>query len=121
VNQAIEDERTLIIANAARLLADAKLLADHARFASGFALTGLGVEEIGKVILDIWATAEPLAKPKLRKSSHICKQSAVGSLLLASFAVKRFGIIDAHITEIIMRNGLTDQSVTNRRFCYKSR
>jgi AbiV family abortive infection protein len=67
----VEDERTLIMANAARLLADAKLLVDHTRFASAFALAVLGVEEIGKVILDIWETAEPLPKPKIRKSSHL--------------------------------------------------
>ena len=44
-----DDANTLIIANAARLLGDAKLLANHVRFASAFAM--LGVEEIGKVIL----------------------------------------------------------------------
>jgi hypothetical protein len=83
----VEDEQTLIMANAARLLADAKLLANHTRFASAFALAVLGVEEIGKVILDIWETAEPLPTPKIRKSSHLRKQSAVGSVLLASFAL----------------------------------
>ena len=43
------DANTLIIANSARLLGDAKLLADHGRFASAFALAVLGIEEIGKV------------------------------------------------------------------------
>jgi AbiV family abortive infection protein len=96
----VNDERTLIMANAARLLGDAKLLADHNRFASAFALAVLGVEEIGKVILDIWETGKSLPKPKIRKSSHLRKQSAVGSVLLASFAVKECsGIIEAPITD----------------------
>jgi AbiV family abortive infection protein len=55
------EANTLIIANAARLLADAKLLVDHARFASAFALAVLGVEEIGKVALEIW---EPLSRSR---------------------------------------------------------
>ena len=54
---------TLIIANSARLLGDAKLQAEHARFASAFALAVLGVEEIGKVILEIWGKLpRPYAK-----------------------------------------------------------
>jgi AbiV family abortive infection protein len=88
-----DDRRTLIMENAARLLADAKLLVDHNRFASAFALAVLGVEEIGKVVLDIWETEKPLTKPATRKSSHLRKQAAVGSVLLASFAIKEFGVI----------------------------
>jgi AbiV family abortive infection protein len=90
-------EHTLIIANAARLLRDAKLLADHTRFASAFALAVLGVEEIGKVVLDIWARAGPLSKPIVRRTVHIRKQAAVGSLMLASFAVEQFGDMDAEV------------------------
>jgi AbiV family abortive infection protein len=86
-----DDRNTLIIENAARLLRDAKLLTDHTRFASAFALAVLGVEEIGKVILGIWTQFEPLSKPVVRRTSHLRKQAAVGSLLLASFAVKEFG------------------------------
>src|SRR5258705_10391873 len=70
----------LIMQNAARLLADAKLLADHARFASAFALAVLGVEEIGKVILNVWASAEQFSKPVIRRTPHVRKQAAVGSL-----------------------------------------
>jgi AbiV family abortive infection protein len=88
-----DDQRTLIMENAARLLADAKLLVDHNRFASAFALAVLGVEEIGKVVLDIWETEKPLTKPARRKSSHLRKQAAVGSVLLGSFAIKEFGAI----------------------------
>lgn len=84
------NERTAVIANAARLLQDSKLLFDHTRFASAFALAVLGVEEIGKVILDIWGSAAPLSKPVARRSAHIRKQAAVSSLLLASVAVREF-------------------------------
>jgi len=92
-----EEANTLIIENAARLLRDAKLLADHERFASAFALAVLGVEEIGKVVLDIWGRAKPLSKPIVRRTVHIRKQAAIGSLLLASFAVKEFGDLDAEV------------------------
>lgn len=84
------NERTAVIANAARLLHDAKLLFDHTRFASAFALAVLGVEEIGKVILDTWGSAAPLSRPVARRSAHIRKQAAVSSLLLASVAIREF-------------------------------
>jgi AbiV family abortive infection protein len=98
------DERTAVIANAARLLQDAKLLVDHTRFASAFALAVLGVEEIGKVILDIWENAAPLSKPVVRRSAHIRKQAAVSSLLLGSFAVREFGtVVDDANEELVQR------------------
>jgi AbiV family abortive infection protein len=96
----------LTIANSARLLGDAKLLAEHARFASAFALAALGVEEIGKVILEIWGNVEPLSKPIVRRTAHVRKQAAVGSLLLASFAVREFGDLHIEVTvtdELIQR------------------
>jgi AbiV family abortive infection protein len=114
-----DDANTLIIANSARLLADAKLLADHGRFASAFALALLGVEEIGKVILDLWGNAEPLSKPIVRRTAHVRKQAAVGSLLLASFAVQELGDLDAEITvtdELIERVNAALQSSSEGRF-----
>lgn len=78
--------------------------ASSRRFASAFALAVLGIEEIGKVILDIWGSAAPLSKPVVRRSAHIRKQAAVSSLLLASFAVKEFGIVvDDANEELIQR------------------
>jgi AbiV family abortive infection protein len=91
-------EHALIIANANRLLWDAKLLADHSRFASAFALAVLGLEEIGKVILDIWGSDQALSKPVIRRTVHVRKQAAIGALLLASFAVAKFGDMDAEVT-----------------------
>jgi AbiV family abortive infection protein len=92
-----EETNTLVIENAARLLRDAKLLVAHARFASAFALAVLGMEEIGKVVLDIWGRAGPLSKPIKRRTLHVRKQAAVGSLLLASFAAEKFGDMDAEL------------------------
>jgi AbiV family abortive infection protein len=98
------NERTAVIANAARLLRDARLLADHTRFASAFALAVLGVEEIGKVILDVWESAAPLSKPVVRRSAHMRKQAAVSSLLLASFSVREFGAeVDDANEELVQR------------------
>jgi AbiV family abortive infection protein len=85
-------------------LQDAKLLVDHTRFASAFALAVLAVEEIGKVILDIWGRTAPLAKPVVRRSAHIRKQAAVSSPLLASFAIREFGnVVDDANEELVQR------------------
>jgi AbiV family abortive infection protein len=118
-NAMADDLNTLIIANAARLLRDAKLLVDHRRFASAFALAVLGMEEIGKVILDMWDHVEPLAKPKLRRTSHVRKQAAVGSLLVASFAFKEFGDLAAEVTiteELIERVSTAFQNSSEGQF-----
>jgi AbiV family abortive infection protein len=103
------DERTAIIANAARLLQDAKLLVDHSRCASAFALAVLGVEEIGKVVLDIWESAAPLSKPVVRRSAHVRKQAAVSSLLLAAFAVREFGTVEALVIRVADAFRLSDE------------
>jgi AbiV family abortive infection protein len=78
-------DQTPIVSNAARLLKDAKLLADNERFASAFALAVLALEEIGKVVLTFWDASTKTPKSKNRLSSHLKKQSAVSSLLLAKY------------------------------------
>jgi AbiV family abortive infection protein len=83
--------QTAIIENAARLLGDAKFLSDNGRFASAFALAVLAIEEIGKVILEIWDTPRPLSSSKNRWSSHLQKQMAIAALLLAKKAVEEAG------------------------------
>src|SRR3981189_1118586 len=83
--------QTLVLANATRLLSDARLLVEHRRFASGFALAVLGVEEIGKAVMDGWSAEMPRAKPRsASQSAHIQKQGAVASLLLGTLAVRLF-------------------------------
>jgi AbiV family abortive infection protein len=82
--------QTLVLANATRLLNDARLLVEHRRFASAFALAVLAVEEIRKALLDGWDTERPLAKPKTYQSQHIRKQMAVASLLLGTFIVRTY-------------------------------
>ena len=80
------DENTPIVANAARLLRDAKLLNEHGRHASAFALATLSLEEIGKVILRLWCVPEP----KGGKYDHLTKQRTVASSLLGQLAVREF-------------------------------
>lgn len=84
----VADENTRIVANAARLLSDAKLLKDAGRHASAFALSTIALEELGKLILRIW-TVEGHPLPKGR-TSHIRKQLAVSSLLAAKSLVEAF-------------------------------
>ena len=83
--------QTPIIANAARLLKDAKLLVDHERYASAFALAVLALEEIGKVLLELWGNPEAPPNRKQRLSAHIKKQAAVSSLLLAESVTNELG------------------------------
>jgi AbiV family abortive infection protein len=96
--------QTAILANAARLLKDAKLLVGYERYASAFALSVLALEEIGKVVLDLWGKSE--AQPKLNKrpSAHVKKQAAVSSLLLAESVAKELG-------EAIMSGQASDELV----------
>jgi AbiV family abortive infection protein len=60
-----EKQLSLILGNATRLLNDARLLVDHHRYASAFALALLG-EEIGKMLLKSWEAERPLAKKNSR-------------------------------------------------------
>jgi AbiV len=64
-----------ITENAKRLLRDAKLLSDNERYASAFALAVLGLEEIGKALLNLWGLSK-------YTSGHVYKQAAVSSLLI---------------------------------------
>jgi AbiV family abortive infection protein len=82
----------MIVANAERLLADAKLLNENGRYASAFALAILALEEIGKVTLRLWGVPEP----KGGKYGHKSKQMAVAALLLGEFSFE-------HLTPDIKR------------------
>ncbi|MET4171862.1 AbiV family abortive infection protein [Bradyrhizobium sp. LA6.1] len=81
---------SLILGNATRLHDDARLLVDRRRYASAFALALLGVEEIGKVLLNSWEAERPLAKPKEWLSQHIQKQAAVANLLVGALLARTF-------------------------------
>jgi AbiV family abortive infection protein len=72
----------LILANAGRLRDDAQFLLDNSRFASAYALAVLSVEEIGRVVLSVWGIGDQL--------SHLHKQAAVCSVLVALYAMKQF-------------------------------
>src|SRR5262245_17333362 len=81
---------SLILGNATRLLDDARLLVEHRRYASAFALALLGFEEIGKVLLKSWEAEQPLAKAKERQSAHIRKQAAAANLLVGALLARTF-------------------------------
>src|SRR4051812_25955421 len=81
--------QVMVLANSTRLLNDARILIEHRSFASAFALAVLGMEEIGKALLDGWNDEAPLAEAKSR-SLHIQKQLAVSSLLLGEMTVRKF-------------------------------
>jgi AbiV family abortive infection protein len=72
-----------VVLNATRLAEDARLLTDHERYASAYALAILSFEEIGKMLIKLWGL--PGSK------GHISKQRAVASLLMAEGVVKKFG------------------------------
>jgi AbiV family abortive infection protein len=75
---------------------DARILVEHRSFASAFALAVLGIEEIGKALIDGWAAETLLGKPR-SSSLHIQKQMAVVSLLLGRLGARTFpegGIAD---------------------------
>jgi AbiV family abortive infection protein len=65
-----------VISNAKRLVRDAVLLKDHERYASAYVLAILGLEEIGKVILERWG------EPEKERRYHLPKQMAVSALVL---------------------------------------
>jgi hypothetical protein len=80
------------LSNAKRLLRDAKLLSDNKRYASAFALAVLGLEQIGKSILQQWNLSN-------YSSGHLNKQLAVSSLLIVDAVTSegqtlRRGMID---------------------------
>jgi AbiV family abortive infection protein len=85
---------SLILGNATRLLDDARLLVEHRRYASAFALALLGFEEIGKVLLKSWEAEKPLAKAKVWRSQHIQKQAAVATLLNGALLARMFPRVD---------------------------
>ena len=74
---------TGIVSNARRLAQDARLLNKYERYASAYALAILSFEEIGKMLIKLWGL--PASK------SHVSKQRAVSSLLIAEAVVKEFG------------------------------
>jgi AbiV family abortive infection protein len=77
---------TGVVRNARRLAQDARLLKDHERYASPYVLAIISFEEIGKMLIKLWGL--PASK------SHISKQLAVTSLLIANDVVKEFGPLD---------------------------
>ncbi|WP_158584909.1 AbiV family abortive infection protein [Brevundimonas sp. LPMIX5] len=76
-----------IVLNAQRLLADADLLMSHRRGGSAIALSVLALEEVGKVVLELWGNPEELRKIDRRWTYHRRKQAAATMLLQADQAI----------------------------------
>jgi AbiV family abortive infection protein len=70
-----------MIENAKRLAEDADVLRENERYPSAFLLATLALEEVGRVLLELWSLDEPLPKPSSWISFHIKKQAAVAFLL----------------------------------------
>jgi AbiV family abortive infection protein len=112
--------QTLVLGNATRLLNDARLLVDHRRFASAFALAVLAVEEIGKALIDGWNADTLLAKPTGFQSLHIQKQTAVASLLVGMLAVRMFpegSIVDLEGDRLTKLNRIFNENDVGKLFC----
>src|SRR5690349_5180594 len=77
------DKNDRIVSNAKRLLRDAVLLKNQERYASAYVLAILGLEEIGKVILQRWDL------PDNEGRWHLPKQIAVASLLVVEDVIRR--------------------------------
>jgi AbiV family abortive infection protein len=78
-----------VFANADRLHTDAELLADHGRHRSSYALALLGIEELGKALIDLWRndawwdSPSPSDENPAGFSFHVRKQVAFATLLLS--------------------------------------
>lgn len=74
-----------------RLFKDARLLAEHGRVDSAYALGVVGLEEVAKTILAHWETMlPPPLKLNRGRNAHISKQTAIGCLLHAEALVPAF-------------------------------
>jgi len=75
-----------VLKSARRLQRDAKLLMENGRFPTGFALALIGVEEIGKILLDLWSQETWWERPLPERSGagmsfHTRKQIAFATLV----------------------------------------
>jgi AbiV family abortive infection protein len=86
-----------VTSNVFRLMDDARLLDEHERYSSAYALAILAFEEAGKLLLILWGVPEP------KKNRHVVKQRAVGALLMSHWVRKEFGRHETLDEELIER------------------
>jgi AbiV family abortive infection protein len=86
-----------VFRNVVRLVDDAKLLDEHERYSSAYALSVLAFEEVGKLLFILWGVPEP------KKNRHVVKQRAVGALLMSQWIDKEFGRHETLDEELIER------------------
>lgn len=70
------------LANAGRLLADSKLLAEHGRAHSSIILGVFAIEELGKALITRWAVRNKASKRDF--PTHVEKQAATFALMSAA-------------------------------------
>ncbi len=87
-----------IAETAARLIRDARLLREHERHESSFALTVLALEEVGKLLIRVWGDRTS-GDPPARHSAHIQKQLAVGALVSAAAVLKGTEFEETHAND----------------------
>jgi hypothetical protein len=76
-----------ILENANRLIEDAEILFSHDRFASAFGLAVLSLEEVGKLLLRLWASDPLMIREKRKYGYHRVKQNVVACLYMANRSV----------------------------------
>ena len=95
-NQVVDRLRR-VLKGAKRLEQDAVLLAEHQRFTSSYALALLSIEEIGKVLIELWkneAFWDDRAPPEVRSKHlnfHLRKQIAFACLIFAGEVIHAKG------------------------------
>jgi len=105
--QAGDEVGNAIFKNAARLIADARLLHESEREASAVALSVLALEEIGKYALHQWSLSEQERSLLKRLNFHRVKQMAIGALIMAADAVAALRkYVDKHNHIIVHRSQL---------------
>ena len=97
-------ELARVVASGARLFEDAKLLVDHSRFAGACRIAILGLEEIGRAILETWDAVEQLPQSTVQRTAQEHRQAAVGSALLAAFAIKEFGVPVGDVSDQLIQD-----------------
>jgi len=89
IDPAVVERLRSVIKSAKRLNEDALLLTEHGRFSSGYALALLSIEEIGKILIELWKedtywrTPSPPEVRSGRLNFHVRKQVAFTTLLFA--------------------------------------
>ena len=101
-----EDKVVAIAANCGRLISDARLLDSYGRKESAYALAVLALEEVGKLLLQVWGF------PDRRGYSHLSKQRAAAALDFAKTVVDT-ARADPQLTREALKRRLSESAEHN--------